>query len=216
MAHEYCTRAALYAFGAPRGVLNAPARLVATSTASTDVVELDDHGFVTDDPILFRAADGGTLSAPLVAGTTYYAIRLNDSTFKVAATSGGAAINLTTNGVTMIVSIALPFDRVIEFYSRWADSFFPAHAVPFTAGAVPVIVEGLVAQLAAKRLAALAGHTSEAIDAAEVAAMAQLERFAKGLPVRDANATARTNTAAVSSYVTTGVDPRGWPSGSLP
>ena len=41
---------------------------------------------------------GGALPAPLVAGTTYFVRDKTGDTFKLAATSGGAAINLTTNG----------------------------------------------------------------------------------------------------------------------
>lgn len=41
---------------------------------------------------------GGTLPSPLVAGTPYFVRDLSGNTFKLAATSGGAAIDLTTNG----------------------------------------------------------------------------------------------------------------------
>ena len=45
--------------------------------------------------------DGGVLSAPLVAGTVYYAIPLTDSTFQVAVAPGtGIPIDLTTDGVS--------------------------------------------------------------------------------------------------------------------
>ena len=57
---------------------------------------------------------------------------------------------------------------------------------------------------------------ADSIDEAQKSAEAQLERFAKGLPVRDAAATAITNRAVVSSYVTADVDPRGWGSGTIP
>lgn len=41
---------------------------------------------------------GGALPAPLVAGTTYFISGKVGNTAKLSATSGGAAINLTTNG----------------------------------------------------------------------------------------------------------------------
>jgi hypothetical protein len=206
----------LYRYGLPRGVLGSQARLVGVVSTSTENIELEGHGFETDDRVTFRAAEGGSMAAPLVAGVEYFAIRVNDSFFQVSATQGGLSVNLTSSGTSMMVSSALPFDEVIEFYSRWADGFFYANAVPFTPGAVPAIVKGLVAQLAAKKILQLAGHTSETVDEFETAAMAQLERFAKGLPVRDVSATAATNKSVVSTLVSRGVDRRGWGSGGLP
>jgi len=210
----YCTRSDLYRYGLSRGLLSASARLVDSMLASTDVVTLDGHGFETDDEIVFRAAEGGSLSAPLVAGTSYYAVRLNDSTFKVASAPSGAAINLSTDGVSVIVAIALPINDVIEFYSRFVDGFVP-HAVPLSTPA-PVIVRAIVAELSAKKLLQLAGHVSASVNEAELAAKAQLERWAKGIPLRDAAATVPSNKAATSSFVTTALDPRGWGTGTLP
>lgn len=215
MADLYCTRGDLYRFGLTRGALGVAGRVVESSLASTDVITLDAHGFDTGNEVAFRATEGGTLSSPLVAGTTYYAIRLSDSTFQVAATDGGAALDLTTNGVSMIVATALPFDDVIEFYSRWVDGCVPANAVPFV-DPVPVVVKAIVAELSAKKLLQLAGHTSASVNEAELAAKAQLERWSKGIPVRDANATAPTNKAVASSISVAGADPRGWGSRTLP
>lgn len=212
----YCTRGDLYRFGLPRGVLGSSGRIVESSLAATDAITLDGHGFETDDQVAFRASEGGTLSAPLAAGTTYYAIRTSDATFKVSATEGGAAINLSSDGVSMIVAVALPFDDVIEFYSRWVDGFVPAHLVPFTAGSVPVMIKAIVAELAAKKLMQLAGHSSESVNDAELVAKAQLERWSKGVPLRDAAATTSANKSVVSSITVVGSDPRGWGSGTLP
>lgn len=41
---------------------------------------------------------GGALPAPLVAGTTYFIVSKTGNTAKLSLTSGGSAINLTTNG----------------------------------------------------------------------------------------------------------------------
>lgn len=215
MGNLYCSRADLYKFGLPRGVLGTKGDIVEASIASTDTLTFDGHGFETDTPVMLRAAEGGTLSAPLVASTIYYAIRVSDATFKVAATAGGAVINLTTDGTSMIVSTPLDFDDVIEAYSRWVDGFVP-HIVPFVAGSIPIMVKMVVAELSAKKLLALAGHSSELVDAAVVTATAQLERWAKGVPVRDALATASSNRSVVSSITILGLDPRGWGSGELP
>lgn len=42
--------------------------------------------------------NGGTLPAPFVAATTYYVINATKTTIQLAATAGGAAINITTAG----------------------------------------------------------------------------------------------------------------------
>ena len=42
-------------------------------------VTLDEHAFATNDPLTFRAQAGGSLPAPLVEGTTYYAIEVDDA-----------------------------------------------------------------------------------------------------------------------------------------
>jgi len=158
-AAVYATRRDVFTYGAPRGSLGNPARAVASSLASTDTIELSEHGFVTDDAVTVRAFEGGTLSAPLVSGTTYYVIRVSDSEFKLSATAGGVAIDLTSDGVSMAVASDLPFDEVLEFYSRFVDPFIPAHLVPLTAP-YPKVVVGIVAQLAGKRLQILSGVSS--------------------------------------------------------
>ncbi len=203
----YATRADLYKYGLPRGMLANPGRLLGSVLASTEAFELDGHGFETDDAILFRAESGGNVPAPLVAGTTYYAIRVNDQFFKVATAPAGSAINLTTDGVSVVVTTELPIDEVLEFYSRFADAFLPAHLVPLTAP-YPITVTALVAELAAKKLLLMAGQSSASMTEAELAAKAQLERWAKGIPLRDARATSSANLAYGESAPAVG--PRNW------
>ncbi len=201
------------------GTMPSPSSLVASSVAGTDVVTLDGHGFETGDALLLRAVDGGTLSAPLVDGTTYYAIRLTDSTFKVAATSTGSAIDLTSTGIEMVVSRPLEFDYWIGFYSRWADTSLPGHLVPMgRVTAVPSVLEGIVADLVAKRMFNVGGQASDTLKQMEIDSAAQLARFASGMPIRDANATAGANLAVASTLASVS-DPRGWAplgSGTLP
>jgi hypothetical protein len=115
----------------------------------------------------------------------------------------------------MFVAAPLPFDDVLEFYSRWADSFLAAHVVPLAAP-IPVLVRGVVAELSAKKLMQLAGHKAESIDQAELAAKAMLERWAASVPLRGDTAEASANKSVASSIVTVGSDPRGWGSRTLP
>jgi hypothetical protein len=185
MPDVYAVRADLFKFGGSPSELANPGRVCASVLAATNVFELDGHGFETDDLLQFRAEEGGNVPAPLVAGTTYYAIRLTETTFKVAAAAAGSAIDLTTDGNSLVVVKALPIDDVLEYYSRWADQFIPAHAVPLDAEDWP-LVRGIVAKLAFKELQRLNGKTSIVTKDAELEAKAQLERWAKGLPIRGA------------------------------
>ncbi len=190
-----------------------------SSSATTDALTLDGHGFETDTPVTVRAAEGGTLSAPLAAGTTYYAIRLSNATFKLAATAAGAAIDLTTSGESMLVSREPSYDNAIEFVSRWADVFFPAHAVPFTAPIHP-LVRGVVADVSYKRLLNYDGKSSAAVDAAELAGKAILERYAAGLetlrPAAGVTTADYGERAVVATITDDTRDQRGWGSAALP
>lgn len=207
----YCSRGDVTA-RLPPGTVVSPAGMLASCLASTDVLTYDGHGLETDDEVTVRAASAGTLSAPLVAGTVYYAIRLTNSTFKLAASAGGAALNITSDGVEMIVTREPKFDDVIEFVSRWADTFLPAHVVPLTAPIHP-LVRGVVADVSAKRILNANGQDSAAVTAAELAGKAILERHAAGMPLRGGTAQTPTNLAITATSVSSGSDPRGWGSG---
>jgi hypothetical protein len=216
VADLYCSHADLYRHGFSRGMLANPGRLVAEVSASTDAITLDGHGFASGDVLLFRVEDGGTMPAPLVAGTSYYALPLTDSTFQASATDGGAAVNFTTAGSDVIVSTSLDatIDHTIEHYSRLADTYCPGHEVPFTAGSVPAVVRGFVAEMSAAALCQIQGQASE-IQAAKMARCEkEFARLAKGIPLRDAAATSSANLAVVASATTvdarTGA--RGWSS----
>lgn len=62
---------------------------------------------VTGDQVQFKVGPGGTLPAPLVAGTTYYVIKLTASTIKLATSLAnalaGTAIDITTAGTIYFV-----------------------------------------------------------------------------------------------------------------
>lgn len=200
--NDYCLQSDLYKYGLPRGMLANPGRLCATVLAATDTFELDGHGFFLNDPLITRIEAGGAMPAPLVAGVTVFAIPQNETSFKVSATAGGAAIDLTTDGLAVVVATPLPFDEVIDFYSRFVDGVIPAHFVPLTTtgpAAVPTVPRATVAELAAKKLLMLCGQTSETMKELELAAKAQLERWAQGYPLRDARATGPADLAVSES-----------------
>jgi hypothetical protein len=70
---------------------------VTISNASPAVVGWTSHGFSAGQPVQFGGG-GATLTAPIVAGQTYYVISagLVTNAFEISATVGGAAINTTT------------------------------------------------------------------------------------------------------------------------
>lgn len=67
-----------------------------TVDAGTDTLTATGHNFLTGTQV--KVSSTTTLPAPLVAGTTYYAINVSGNTLKLSATSGGAAIDITSTG----------------------------------------------------------------------------------------------------------------------
>lgn len=209
MGTAYATRRDVYTYGLPRGLMANGARVCASALASTGLFVLDLHGFEDGDAVTFGALEAGALPAPIVAGTTYYVLRESDNAFRVAAAAGDPPVTLTSDGVGVRVAMDLPFDEILEFYSRFVDSFLIGHQVPLTEP-IPVTIKGLVAELTAQRLLRISNQKSESMDQVELAAKAQLERFAKGVVTRDPVATPSANLAVVGKGST---DTRGWGSG---
>lgn len=71
-----------------------------TADATTDVVTSPAHGFTDGQTVVFY---GGTPPGGLTEGTTYFVRDSTADTFKVAATAGGIAINLTSVGSNQCV-----------------------------------------------------------------------------------------------------------------
>lgn len=65
-----------------------------TAVASTDVITCSGHGLADGGEVLFSSLVGG---AGLVADKTYYARDVTGTTFRVADTLGGAAVDITTD-----------------------------------------------------------------------------------------------------------------------
>jgi hypothetical protein len=213
-ASRYCEPADIYA-AMPPGSFPNPGRLLSDVETSTEIMSLDGHGFSADDALTFRAEEGGSLPAPIVEGTTYYAIPLTGATFSVAATAGGSAINLTTAGSSIVVVRGLPFDAAIEEASAQIDEMLPAHVVPLTAP-YPVSVKNVCARLAARALLAFTGGQSQALDDKLQLDIKLMDRWLKAVPIRGAIMPPSANLAVTAS--TAGTDSRGWfnAEGSLP
>lgn len=54
------------------------------------------HGFINGD--IVRVSTAGTLPTPLVVATDYYIVNSAANTFKISATNGGSAIDITSTG----------------------------------------------------------------------------------------------------------------------
>jgi hypothetical protein len=188
----------MYDFGFPRGSVSNPARLSPSVLAATNEITLDVHGFETDDPITVRADAGGSLPAPLAEGTTYYVIPRTESTFALAATPGGSAINLTTDGVRVVVIAPLPVDAAIEFASRLIDDMLPAHLVPVPTP-IPAIIRMTAGELAAGKLAGRGGYVSKALADIVAEATKRLARWGAGVPIRGADAPPATGLSVSAS-----------------
>jgi len=76
------------------------------------------HGLTTDDRVVFEVIEQLTIPAGLVAGTIYFVLAagLTTDAFRVGATSGGAAIDITAVGSTI-------FRRVLVTNFGGAGSF---------------------------------------------------------------------------------------------
>ncbi len=194
----YCTPANVYEW-IPRGSISAQPLLVAAVDTSTDTLTINGHGLATDDVLTFRAEAGGSLSSPLVAGTTCYAIVLTDSTFQVAAAAGGAAINLTTAGENMVAVVALPWTRWIASASAEVEQMIPAHCVPLDAP-YPEPVISYTAGLVAGKALAFCGVASASIEAGLERVRRELETWRKNVPLRGAIVPTSANQAVRISW----------------
>lgn len=76
-------------------VVNPPDSAAGTVEADDDTVTLTAHGYSNGQAVRLTAITGGT---GLTAGTVYYVRDAATNTFKLAATAGGAAINVTADG----------------------------------------------------------------------------------------------------------------------
>lgn len=70
--------------------------------ASTDVITSSSHGYADTTKVRVEALSGTSLPTGISAGTDYYVRDSTTNTFKLAATSGGTAIDLTADGCGVV------------------------------------------------------------------------------------------------------------------
>ena len=82
----------------PAVTVEAPKMTIPTSAvnASSNVITFAGHGLSDTDQITYNQVGGGTLMTNVTNGQTVFVRDKTDDTFKIAATSGGTAINIGT------------------------------------------------------------------------------------------------------------------------
>jgi hypothetical protein len=83
----------------------------------SDVITIEAHGYSANDPVRLAAGVNGTMPAGLTAETVYYVKSPAADDFKLSATPGGAALDITTAGAGEVYvikvlspSLYLPFN----------------------------------------------------------------------------------------------------------
>lgn len=108
----------------------------ANVNTSTDVITAT-QSWLANDIVRFNLQDAASvLPAPLVEGVDYYVSAPTGTTFKVAASSGGAAIDLTAAGtgtfeVVKMEKLSPPTNRVLTFKDSNAATAVKVNAANF-------------------------------------------------------------------------------------
>lgn len=78
-----------------------------TAVGSTDLITCDAHGFSDTNPVVvWDLGAGSVIPTGLTEGTVYFVRDTSGDTFKLAATSGGSAIDISTDGGGLIQRIS--------------------------------------------------------------------------------------------------------------
>jgi hypothetical protein len=213
----YCTRDDALGW-VNQGAVTNPRRTIAAVYTDTDTLAIDDHRLKTGYVVqLWLPRNGaGEMAEPLIEGTVYYAIRLSDSTFQVAATPADAAtgnpIDITTEGCDMKLVAQIPWDAYIEGRSAKLDEQAIGNAFPLAEGAaVPIVVRDLVSIQVLGDAARFVGSTDIDLSEEQERARKELEIWATGKPLRAKEAPASTNTAVSGPPLSgSAADSRGW------
>jgi len=95
-----------------------------TADSGTDTFTFASHGLTNGTAVQVRN-NGGALPAGLAIDTEYYIVSAAANTFQLSATSGGAAINITTNGTgTQYVYKSLRPADWVSGKPTWAFTHF--------------------------------------------------------------------------------------------
>lgn len=87
------------------GPLGSATAFVGTGVASTDFITAPGTAYTATQTVVLSAAPGAAVPTGLTAGTIYYVSAPSGDTFKLAATSGGTAIDITADGDVIVQGI---------------------------------------------------------------------------------------------------------------
>lgn len=79
--------------------------LAFTALASTDILTVPGHTFTAGQQVMVIDTDGSSLPTGIAENTTYFVVTVSGSTFKLSATSGGSAIDLTADGAGHVTAV---------------------------------------------------------------------------------------------------------------
>jgi hypothetical protein len=185
----YATEADVYR-AAPPGTLEYGARAVASVDVTSNRLEVAGHACGLDMPVQLGVDGLALLPAPLSSSAVYYVRPVDGSSslLELAATPGGAAIDITTPGsgsIRFIVQVSLLLSSLRETYSRAVEDMVIAHEVPFTAPYPPQAVNYVAIMTAWQAAIALGrgGQADRLKELKEEAVIVAL-RWAKGQPMR--------------------------------
>jgi hypothetical protein len=82
-----------------------PLEGVTCTSASPGVVTAPGYAPTNGDAVQFTFLAGGSMPTGLTAATTYYVVAASGNTFEVAATKGGAAINTSSTGASLVLHL---------------------------------------------------------------------------------------------------------------
>jgi hypothetical protein len=88
-----------------RGWLGSDPGKVFTAKAVGDTLTIPGHSLVVDDKVAVIAIPGGTIPTGIVEGTIYFVKTVSSDDITLAATQGGATIDLTTTGAGLIKKV---------------------------------------------------------------------------------------------------------------
>lgn len=89
------------------GPVAGAAPLAFTAAAATDVLTAPGSSLANGATVVVFPGAGGTTPAGLTAGTVYYVVSASGATFKVSATSGGTAIDITADGSGLVQAVTV-------------------------------------------------------------------------------------------------------------
>lgn len=91
-------------------------------TASDDLITSTAHGYADTTKVRVEALPGTALPTGIAAGTDYFVRDATANTFKLALTSGGAAIDLTANGMGIVYTWNPKIVAATDVFKFPADS----------------------------------------------------------------------------------------------